>query len=87
MERSEEWWKEPVVLELEGIGDYRAIRSTREAAEVLLDKWPTHEGDAYKAAIRMCRYVLRGEQPEDYARQDFIAAAIEAFIHIQERRS
>jgi hypothetical protein len=83
---SEKWWQEPVVLELEGIGNYKVIRNTREAAEVLLERWPTHHGDAYMAAIRMCRYVLKGEQPADYARQDFIAAAVEAFIHVQENR-
>lgn len=81
---SEKWWQQPVVLELDGIGDYRTIRNTREAAEVLLDKWPTHEGVAYKAAIRMCRYVLSGEQPANYAREDFIAAAVEAFIHVED---
>ncbi|CZT33899.1 DUF982 domain-containing protein [Rhizobium sp. 9140] len=81
---SEKWWQQPVLLELDGIGDYRAVRNTREAAEVLLDRWPTHEGVAYKAAIRMCRYVLNGEQPADYAREDFIAAAVEAYIHVDE---
>lgn len=79
----EKWWLEPVVLELDGIGKYRTIRNTREAAECLLDTWPVHDGNAYKAAIRMCGHVLRGEQPADYARQDFIAAAVEAFIHVR----
>ena len=83
---NEKWWQQPVVLELGGIGDYRIIRNTREAAEVLLDKWPTHEGAAYGAALRMSRYVLNGEQPEDYAREDFIAAAVEAFIHVEDGR-
>ncbi|KQS65389.1 hypothetical protein ASG39_09120 [Rhizobium sp. Leaf371] len=83
---NEKWWQQPVVLELGGIGDYRIVRNTREAAEVLLEKWPTHEGAAYGAALRMCRYVLNGEQPADYAREDFIAAAVEAFIHIDEGR-
>ena len=79
----EKWWQEPVVLELDGIGQYRIVRNTREAAECLLDRWPVHDGMAYKAAIRMCRYVLTGDQPADYARQDFIAAAVEAFIHVR----
>ena len=80
---NEKWWYEPVVLELDGIGRYRVVRNTQEAAFCLLDQWPVREGRAYKAAIRMCRQVLGGEQPNDYARQDFIAAAVEAFIHVQ----
>jgi hypothetical protein len=83
---NEKWWQEPVVLEIGGIGKYQIVRNTREAAECLLDKWPVHEGTAYKAAITMCRYVLNGEQPVDYARQDFIAAAVEAFIHVEPPR-
>lgn len=79
----EQWWQEPVVLELDGVGRYRIIRNTREAARCLLEKWPVHDGTAYEAAVQTCRYVLRGEQPVDYARQDFIAAAVEAFIHVQ----
>jgi hypothetical protein len=80
---AEQWWQDPVVLELDGIGSYRVIRNTREAAQCLLDKWPVHDGTAYEAAIQTCRHVLRGEQPMDYARQDFIAAAFEAFIHVR----
>lgn len=79
----EKWWLEPVVLELDGIGHYRIIRNTSEAVQCLLDKWPVHDGTAYQAAIQTCRCVLRGEQPIDYARQDFIAAAVEAYIHVQ----
>jgi hypothetical protein len=86
-EMVEKWWQEPVVLELNGVGHYFTVRSTRQAAEVLLEKWPVREGEAYKAAICMCRHVLNGEQPVDYARQDFIAAAVEAFIHVQENRA
>jgi hypothetical protein len=79
----EKWWLEPVVLELDGIGRYRVVRNTREAAQCLLEKWPVQDGTAYRTAIRTCCCVLRGEQPMDYARQDFIAAAAEAFIHVQ----
>lgn len=81
---NEKWWREPVVIELDGVGGYRVVRNTREAAQILLDKWPVQDGQAYKAAIRMCRYVLAGDQPADYARQDFIEAAVEAFIHVQD---
>lgn len=83
---SEKWWREPVVLEIDGVGRYRVVRNTREAAQILLETWPVKQGLAYKAAIQMCRYVLSGEQPADYARQDFIEAAVEAFIHVQDNR-
>lgn len=79
----EQWWQEPVVLELDGIGSYRVIRNTREAAQCLRERWPVYDGSAYKAAVQMCQHVLRGEQPVAYARQDFLAAAVEAFIHVQ----
>lgn len=65
----EKWWLEPVVLELDGIGRYRVVRNTREAAQCLLEKWPVQDGTAYRTAIRTCCCVLRGEQPMDYARR------------------
>jgi len=38
-----EWRQEPVVLERDGLGTYRVVRNTREAAEYLLDKWLVHD--------------------------------------------
>lgn len=84
---NEKCWRQPVIIELKGIGDFEAVCDTREAAEILLRRWPGEgKGPAYDIALRTCNYVLRGEQAPDYARHDFIAAAHEALIYVRQDR-
>lgn len=77
-------WSQPVEAELGGIGSYRVISDTEQAAEALLYRWPIHKGKAYSAAKRVCLNVLEGEGEPHEARDAFLAAAAEADISVRE---
>ena len=76
-------WNHGVDLELHGIGGYRTVRSTDDAALCLLQRWPTGKGKAYMVAQRTCLDALEGRATAENARQAFIKAAREANIHIR----
>lgn len=64
------------------IGRYRVIGSAREAATLLLGRWPGNCGDAYSTALRCCTDVLNGLALATDAREAFIEAAREARVLI-----
>ncbi len=76
-------WNKPVEVELGRIGHFRAITSTREAAECLLTRWPESAGPAHAAARRACLAVLEGKAEPEVARQAFIDAAEESGIFVR----
>lgn len=76
-------WQDGVDLEIHGIGGYRTVKSTEDAALCLLEKWPTGKGKAYMVAQRTCLDALEGRATAENARQAFIKAAREAQIHIR----
>lgn len=78
-------WNDGVELELEKVGSYRTVRSTEEAAECLLYRWPVHDGKAWLAAQRACLAALDGKSTADKARQAFLKAADEADIFVRSR--
>ncbi|WP_037380770.1 DUF982 domain-containing protein [Sinorhizobium americanum] len=77
------WWDKSVELELGETGGYRAVKSTREAVECLLLRWPQHDGRALAAAKRTCLQALDGKIAIEKARRAFIKAAEEAHISIR----
>jgi len=78
-------WRESVLLELNDRQDVTSVSSSREAADLLLNKWPKKRGPSYKLAVMTCLDSFTGKQPPELARQDLIAAAIEAHIHVKPR--
>jgi hypothetical protein len=76
-------WDDGVELQLDGIGKYRTVKSTEDAARCLLELWPRDGGKAYMAAQRACLAALEGRVTADKARASFIEAADEADIHIR----
>nr|WP_240533428.1 DUF982 domain-containing protein [Sinorhizobium fredii] len=52
------WWDKSVELELGETGGYRSVKSTREAVECLLSRWPQRDGRALAAAKRTCLQAL-----------------------------
>jgi len=72
----------PVTVETGLIGRYRVIESAREAAALLLGRWPENRGEAYSAALRSCTEVLNGRAFAIEARDAFIEAAKEARVLI-----
>jgi hypothetical protein len=61
-------------------GASRVVRSTAEAAEYLLYKWPAKGGGKHRAARKACLEVLEGLKEAHAARKAFEAAADEADI-------
>lgn len=76
-------WSKGVDLELHGVGIYRTVKSTEDAARCLLEYWPGREGKAYMAAQQACLDALEGATRPELAREAFIAAALAARIHIR----
>lgn len=68
------YWTKFVEVELGGPGQFRRIRSTRDAAE-WLDSWPGSRGSAYAEAKRICDAVFARVTPRIEAREAFIRAA------------
>lgn len=82
---SDKNWSEGVYMALGKLGEYRVVSSTREAADILLYKWPVGGGDAYTTALLVCQNVMEGTLPPDEAKHAFILAAEEAGIFIAEK--
>jgi hypothetical protein len=61
-------------------GASRLVRTTAEAAEFLLYKWPTKGGRKHRSARQACLEVLEGLKEARSARSAFEAAADEAEI-------
>jgi hypothetical protein len=76
-------WSDGVYMALEKIGEYRVVWSTRDAANLLLEKWPA-SGDGYQQAVDVCAEVMKGNLPPEQARQAFILAAKEAGIFVSD---
>jgi hypothetical protein len=62
------------------------VASTREAAELLLYKWPIGETGKRIQARMACLRVLGGSSPPEFARRAFLGAAREARIVIAGQR-
>ena len=76
-----------VVVRTDEMGPFRAVMSVREAAECLVDDWPTEgRGRAYHIACIICRRALAGDMAAEAARGAFIAAAQEAGLFVREGR-
>lgn len=71
----------PVVLSSNGTARF-TIRSVREAAWYLAEKWPTLEGTAFMRALRACAAALEGKRGSDYARRALLLAARDADLTI-----
>jgi hypothetical protein len=78
-------WSEGVYMELGKLGEFRVVGSTREAANILLNRWPVKGGDAHRYAILICYAVLDGELPPNEARHAFILAVEESGRFIDEK--
>lgn len=76
-------WNQGVELELHGVGSYRMVKSTEDAARALLAHWPRGKGKAYQAAQQACLDALEGKVAPVLARLAFMAAARASRIHIR----
>jgi hypothetical protein len=75
-------WASPVTLEDPETGTIRTVRTVREARDVLDRFWPRYHGSQYHRAEQVCDAALHGDAAPVQARQAFIAAAVEAHMHL-----
>lgn len=76
-----EYWDKIIVIHL-GEPKPRSlpIKDSKDAARLLLMRWPLMEGKSYRRAILNCSAALRGHGPSDVAQWSFVVAAMEAAI-------
>jgi hypothetical protein len=75
-------WTPVIAVEDPETHALRTVRTVREARDLLRHRWPAHEGSRYELAGAACDKALKGEADASDARKAFIAAAIEAHLHI-----
>ncbi|MGO4354976.1 DUF982 domain-containing protein [Rhizobium sp. RAF36] len=81
-------WKQPIAIEMPRPHGMQVVRTTQEAADCLIDKWPEPDfGPERDEALRLCLEVYEnGEEPEK-ARDAFLRAAHAADLFVHERVS
>jgi hypothetical protein len=72
----------PVIVQTGRIDRERVVRTTRDAAEVLLRDWPL-ESRKRARAMELCLSVIRGDNPPHVARRAFVEAAREAKVLVE----
>jgi hypothetical protein len=75
-------WNSPLVIEDPETGIKRSVSTVREAKAILDRFWPDYHGSQYWRAEKACDDVLHGIVMPIKARQAFIAAAVEAHLHL-----
>lgn len=75
-------WNPAVTLEDRTTGICRTVRTVRQARTVLHRNWPDRSGSRYRLAETACEAALHDEKETGEARKAFIAAAIEAHLHL-----
>ncbi|WJH41599.1 DUF982 domain-containing protein [Aliirhizobium terrae] len=78
-------WKGSVTVDLPKPHGRETVRTTREAADCLIDKWPDRDFSAERDdALRLCLAVYEeGETPE-MAKSAFLSALLAAGLFFQE---
>lgn len=80
------YWTKYLELDIEGEGQFRRIRSTRDAMECL-QNWPRMESAEYRNAYWLCRATLEENHPRAEAREAFVRAVTAAGMTIRVRPS
>ncbi len=80
---TERHWEHSVILIPEDSSSLVVITTTKEAMDMLRNRWPKTEGDAYTTAIRACEAVAEKRAMPMDARAAFILAAADAGIPMQ----
>jgi hypothetical protein len=76
-----EYWDKIVVIHLaEPRPRSLSIKDSKDAAWLLLNRWPLRNGRSYRRAILNCSAALRGQGPNDVAQWSFVVAAMEAAL-------
>jgi hypothetical protein len=69
-------------------GRQRVVRSTVQAAFLLVDRWPDKDrGPEYRFALQACMDAMEGRRAAASARRAFIRAAKEAALFVREGKA
>lgn len=74
-------WNPAITVEDE-TGTRQTVGTVGEAQQVLHRNWPDTSGSRYRLAEAACKEALHGDVEPNEARKAFIAAAIEAHLHL-----
>lgn len=69
-----------IIFAFRGGKDRRVIRTACEAARLLLNEWPTDDGEEFFTAVRTCLQVLTGEAEPEKLHEAIVSAACEAGV-------
>jgi hypothetical protein len=73
-------FQQPVAVSLDPGGEPVAVRDTRQAADLLLTRWPASRGPRHRDAVDACLKVLDGHRSTSDAYDAFREAAEEAAV-------
>jgi hypothetical protein len=74
-------WMPPVQVRLQN-GLQRTFTSVYEALDFLESEWPLKRGERHDRAVSLCNRALKTMTPPAMAREEFIAACLEAGMPI-----
>jgi hypothetical protein len=75
------FFRVPVVVETETVGEFRTLSSVSEAAIFMMERWPQPHGPSYGAALQACTGSLTTAEDVESARRAFLMAAKEAGLN------
>jgi len=75
-------WNNPITIEDPKTGLRRPVKTARHAQALLHQSWPDTHGSRFHDAEIACENVVHGDTEPREARKAFIAAAIEAHLHL-----
>jgi len=74
-------WDKIIVLQLQHPKPRKLpVRDVKDAARLLLGKWPLKQGKSYRQAVLNCSAAIKGSLSQETAQWSFMAAATEAAI-------
>ncbi len=73
-----------VTLVMGETGGTRRVNSVHQVAELLLEHWPSENGEEYVAAVRICLEAMLGAVGPEAVREALIKAAREAGISVMQ---
>jgi hypothetical protein len=75
-------WNPAITIDDPATGTLRTVKTVRQANTILHRSWPETGGSRYHVAEIACEKALHGEIKVEAARKAFIAAVIEAHLHL-----
>lgn len=75
-------WNTPITIDDPETGLHRTVKTARQAKKLLHRNWPGNHGSRFHDAEVACEEVIHGDAAPRKARHAFIAAAIEAHLHL-----